>query len=171
MKVKGLMKLLERLPENHEVIVNAKCTSLEVERIVGMAHTVIIVCENTPHEERQTNRRRTSDPIADADEIVSCETNIGPDADGMWRAINRMSDAPADNCFVAFTETQSHIPGSSLDDLINIDAGCGYLSWDSAGRWWSITECGEVIYASQVSALCPLPEPEVVVAGTGASDS
>lgn len=85
-----------------------------------------------------------------------------------WRAINKMNDAPDHDCLVAFTHIDQQIPGDRLDDLSNLGASIGYLSWSRDKTFWSIHEDGEVIVSSQVTALCEIVAPIDVVAGKGA---
>lgn len=87
----------------------------------------------------------------------------------MWKAINRMDDAPDHDCLVAYTLIDQQIPGAILDDPGNLGAGIGWLSWSANKKFWSILDDGELIYSTEVSALCEIPTPKNIIAGTGAA--
>ena len=88
--------------------------------------------------------------------------------DAMWKAINKMDDAPGHDCLVAYTFIDQKIPGAALDDPGNLGAGVGWLSWSLDKTFWSILDDGEPIMSTQVTALCEIPMPNGIIAGTGA---
>ena len=89
----------------------------------------------------------------------------------MWKAVNKMTDPPDHDCLVAFTYIDQKIPGEKLDDPENLGASVGWLSWDVNKTFWSIMEDGEPIMSTQVTAICEIPLPENITAGTGAYPS
>lgn len=88
---------------------------------------------------------------------------------GEWRAINKIDDAPRRDCLVAYTCLDQWATGDAMDDLNNLGAGVGHLTWSVDKKYWSITDDGESIMPSQVAALCPIPEPHRgLIVGRGA---